>query len=178
MIPEVIISDYFEWMLDIVCGKRYSKNISYRKLLAHLHSIEFVYIIPNDENRAEDGISLRYRFSKEKGMHDVPECLYGPCSVLEMMIALAIRCDVFMDDPEMGDRTSQWFWDMIINLGLGYMIDEKYDEDVVDEIIQRFLDRDYEPDGKGGLFRIKRCTYDLREVEIWYQLCWYLDAIY
>ena len=111
-------------------------------------------------------------------MDDVPECLYRPCSVLEMMIALALRCDAFMDDPEIGERTSQWFWDMIINLGLGYMIDEKYDEYVVDEIIRRFLDRDYEPDGKGGLFRIKRCMYDLREVEIWYQLCWYLDAIY
>ena len=178
MTHDIIINDYFEWMLDIVCGKRYSKNISYRKLLEHLHSIEFVYSIPNDENRAEDGISLRYRFSKELGMDDVPECLYRPCSVLEMMIALALRCDAFMDDPEIGERTSQWFWDMIINLGLGYMIDEKYDEYVVDEIIRRFLDRDYEPDGKGGLFRIKRCMYDLREVEIWYQLCWYLDAIY
>ena len=33
------------------------------------------------------------------------------CSVLEMMIALAIRCEEhIMDDPDVGNRTGQWFW--------------------------------------------------------------------
>ena len=45
-----------------------------------------------------------------------------------------------------------------------------------DDVIKRFLDRDYEPNGKGGLFTIKNCRQDLRKVEIWYQLCWYLDS--
>ena len=95
-----------------------------------------------------------------------------------MMIALAIRCENdIMDNPNMGDRTSQWFWGMITNLGLGSMTDRNFDIRYVDEIIERFLDRKYEPDGKGGLFRIRHFNRDLRKVEIWYQLCWYLDSI-
>ena len=57
------------------------------------------------------------------------------------------------------------------------MSDNHYDETYVDEVITRFLDRDYQPNGKGGLFTIRHCDDDLREVEIWYQLCWYLDTI-
>ena len=95
-----------------------------------------------------------------------------------MMIALAIRCEEnIMDDPHMGDRTGQWFWGMITNLGLGGMTDESFDIDSASRKIRRFLDRKYEPDGTGGLFTIPRCSVDLRTVEIWYQLCWFLDTI-
>ena len=66
---------------------------------------------------------------------------------------------------------------MINNLGLGDMIDSRFDEFYVEETIDIFLNREYQSNGKGGLFTIKNCDYDLREVEIWYQLCWYLDSI-
>ena len=173
-----IINEYFEWLSDLVCGKRYSKKISYRKLLSYLHSITFNYSIPNDVNRAKDGIDLRYRFAMTHGYRDIPVCLDGPCSMFEMMAALAIRCEeTIMDDPSIGDRTGQWFWGMIKNLGLWTMTDDNFDEEYVDHVIDRFLNRDYDPDGRGGLFRIKHCGRDLRKVEIWYQLCWYLDTI-
>lgn len=173
--------EYFEWLLDLVCGKRYSKQISFRKLITRLHSIEFLYIIPRDQNRAEDGMDLRYRYALQCDRYNyepILDCLTGPCSVLEMMVALAIQCEEsIMDDPSIGDRTSQWFWGMIANLGLGGMYDERFDRQYVDETIERFLNRDYEPDGTGGLFKIRHCDVDLRDVEIWYQLCWYLDTI-
>ena len=178
MTQDRIINEYFEWLFNLVCSKRYSKRISFRKLLQHLHSITFSYSIPKDVNRANDGIDLRYRFALSMGYSDVPRCLDGPCSVLEMMVAWAVRCEEnIMDDPSIGDRTAQWFWGMITNLGLGSMLDDKYDRQYVDRVIERFLNREYEPDGKGGLFRVRRCTRDLRNVEIWYQLCWYLDSI-
>ena len=82
-----------------------------------------------------------------------------------------------MDDTRYGDRTTQWFWNMIVNLGLGGMVDALVDIEEVDKIIERFLNREYEPNGRGGLFTIDNCEEDLREVEIWYQLCWYLDSI-
>ena len=66
---------------------------------------------------------------------------------------------------------------MIVNLGLGSMTDNRYEAYVVDDILDRFLDREYEPDGKGGLFTIRGCKHDLRKVEIWYQTCWYLNTI-
>lgn len=172
-----IRDDYFNWMYDLVCGKRFAKDISYKNLLSHLHRVEFRWSIPKDEGRAGDGIDLRYRFAYDLVDDPVKE-LGGPCTVLEMMVALAIRCEeTIMDDPLIGDRTGQWFWGMINNLGLGAMTDDRYDEEAVDEIIDIFLDREYAPNGKGGLFKIRGCDEDLRDVEIWYQLCWYLDTI-
>ena len=93
-----------------------------------------------------------------------------------MMVALAIRCEeTIMDNPEMGDRTTQWFWAMVVSLGLGSMTNETYDEKEVSNIVTIFLQREYAPNGKGGLFTIKNTKKDLRDVEIWHQLCWYLD---
>lgn len=179
MTQSKLANEYFEWLYDTVCGGRFAKENSFKKLLAHLHSIEFRYIIPMDENRAEDGIGLRYRFALRYGYMDIYEdYLPGPCTVLEMMIALAIACEEhIMDDPAKGDRTGQWFWGMVVNLGLGGMIDSRFDARVVDEVIERLLDREYGPNGEDGLFTVKDTNRDLRDVEIWYQLCWYINSI-
>lgn len=173
---------YFEWMYQLVCGnqRRFRKR-SYYKLLRYLHSVDFTYIIPMDGNRAGDGTDLRYRYGYEHSYEGPMIAAYlddRECSILEMMVALAIRCEEhIMDDPDIGDRTGQWFWDMISNLGLFYMDDLHFDQDQADLIIERFLNREYERNGKGGLFAVERCTRDLRSVEIWYQMCWYLDEI-
>lgn len=169
-------NEYFEWMYNLVCGKKFSKKTSFRYLLEMLHDIEFKYSIPKDQNRAEDGIDLRYRFARLQDCEDMLDYLDGPCSVFEMMVALSVRCEeTIMDDPSVGDRTGQWFWGMIVNLGLGSMTDNRFDRDYVEDVISTFLDREYEPDGKGGLFTVEDCIYDLRTVEIWHQMCWYLD---
>ena len=94
-----------------------------------------------------------------------------------MMLALSIRCEEIMDDPNMGDRTTQWFWSMITTLGLGSMTDDLFDKKYVKDVIKRFLDRKYEPDGTGGLFKVRNCSDDLRSIEIWVQMLWYLDNI-
>ncbi len=160
--------EYFNRLYDKACGNRYRDRI-YSKLLAHLHDIDFRYSMLRDSNRAEDGVSLRYRFGFDKDID-------GPCSVLEMLLGLAIRCEeTIMDDPSKGDRTTQWFWTMINNLGLSDQRDDIYNKRYVDRVIEEFLNRDYSPDGRGGLFYIPSCKYDLRDVEIWNQLCWYLD---
>lgn len=171
-----ISSQYFKWLSGLVYRERYSR------LLSLLHRIDFRYSISKDQNRANDGESLRYRFAIMEGYEDsvdmVLDILDFPCSVLEMMVALALRCEEdIMDDASIGDRTAQWFWEMIVSLGLGSMNDTMIDNDRVIDIIERFLNRDYEPNGKGGLFTIRRCSEDLRTVEIWRQLCWYLDCI-
>lgn len=172
-----IINAYFNWMYNLMCEGRYD-TVSFRKLFRYLHDKEFRYRISYDANRFSDGVDLRYRFSLFDGYEDAMTYLEGPCSVLEMIVALAIRCEeTIMDDPQYGDRTGQWFWGMIVNLGLGDMTDDRFDDIYVDNVIERFLDRDYEADGRGGLFIIKNCDHDLRDVEIWHQLCWYLNTI-
>lgn len=177
----VLNDEYFNWICDLVEGD-ISHRESYIKLLSYLHSKEFTYTIEYDGNRADDGIDLRYRFIYFEYPHDEGRLAGylddGPCSILEMMVALAIRCEEhIMDDPDEGDRTSRWFWEMIDNLGLGSMSDSRFDSIYVERAISRFLNRDYGEDGSGGLFTVKNYNRDLRTVEIWCQMCWHLDEI-
>ena len=144
MIHEHINEAYVKWLFDLVCKGRFPKQVSYNRLLTHLDGTRFIFTSPYDQDRAKDGIDLRYRFAID---HDLdPEVtmdiLGGQCSVLEMMIALAIRCEDFMDDPRVGNRTRQWFWGMVKSLGLDSMTDDQYDERYVRAVLTRFLNRE------------------------------------
>ena len=182
MTRDDVLNLYFEWLFDMVCGLRFGSGISFRKLLTYLHNTEFRYSIPNDKSRAREGENLRHRFALVQTPnvpeHEILDILAGPCSVLEMMVALAIYAEEhIMNNPQIGDRTSQWFWNMVVSLGLGDQMDERFDKRHVDDTLQRFLDREYAPNGQGGLFTIRSCGRDLRKVEIFHQLCWYLGTI-
>ena len=177
-IKDDLNNEYFEWMYQLVCNDKYYKNLSYRRLLSYLHSIEFTYILERDGNRADYGIRFRYLFGYENGHSDEIINRYldtRPCSVLEMMISLAFNIEEhIMDDPAYGNRTGQWFWNMIVNLGLGTMNDGKFDRHYVESCIDRFLTREYKRNGEGGLFTIHD-NRDMRTAEIWYQAMWYLN---
>lgn len=169
--------DYFEWMYDMVdCGST-SPTTSYRQLLTFLHDAEFVYFVPYDENRAVDGITLRYRFCVANNCEDDEVYLDGPCSVLEMILALAIKCEEINMNPSYGDRTRQWFWHMIKNLGLAGQTDINYNEWLINDVITRFLNREYDADGSGGLFVVRGWNRDMRKAEIWHQLMAYINSI-
>lgn len=177
-----IIDDYYYWLTDLVVRDKRSNPRKYDDLLSFLHEVEFIFTIPLDDNRAFDGMDLRYRYARDRGpLHEVDyvmDILDGPCSVLEMMVALSLRCEEnIMDDTHYGNRTGQWFWKMITSLGLGAMDDTRFNQAECAYIIERFLNREYEPNGRGGLFTIYGCDRDLRDVEIWRQMCWYLDSI-
>lgn len=181
MTRDEVRNDYFSWLYDIVCENRITP-ISYKKLLMYLHNTEFRCVLSRDMNRAGYGEALRYRFALMQPHEDlieaVQDCLDEPCSVLEMMIALALQMETIMEDPEhYGDRTTQWFWGMIVNMGLGGMNDDRYHRPTVEMAVDRMLDRTYDQDGRGGLFTVERCHRDLRNVEIWQQMLWYTNTI-
>lgn len=171
-----ISEEYYNWMLGLInIGDEYSL------LMRKLHMTPFRYILPMDGNRYEDGINLRYQFAYE---NDIPQSVaatlndHDPCSVLEMMVALAARCEVhIMHDDDEGDRTGYWFRVMLSNLRLLYMTNENYNDALVTDILNRFLDRRYAKNGDGGLFVLKDFSGDMRKVEIWYQLMWYLSEL-
>lgn len=168
-------NDYFEWMCSLIASKEHDK-----RLLMHLHDVAFAYIIPMDSNRAEDGIELRYRFGRENGYDERIVAAYlddRDCSVLEMMIAVALRCEDAMYDPDTGDQTARWFWDMIDSLGLTNMTGERYNKQYVDAAIDILLNREYRRNGEGGLFTVENCDVDMRSIEIWYQMSKYLNDI-
>lgn len=170
--------EYFNWMYQLVFANE--KRRSYRKLLKYLNSVEFTYILDFDSNRAEDGMDLRYRFGYEHDYNGPMIAAYlddRPCSVLEMMVALANRCEEqIMDDPHAGCRRGQWFFSMLASLGLSGMNDENFVRSDAEKIVSRFLSRQYARNGEGGLFTVNS-RHDMRSVEIWYQLNWYLDSI-
>ena len=165
--------EYFEWLCHFV------KLNNHKKLLFLLFSIDFTYDLPMDGNRYEDGIDLRYRFADEKGypqryaahwLDDVP------CSVLEMMVALCLRIEEHITgNPDDGDKTSEWFKDMLKTSGLYNFADDRYSERTSIAIIQDILTRNYARNGDGGLFKLRHTRQDLRHVEIWYQAMWYID---
>lgn len=173
-----IEKDYFEWLCDKIIDEE--SNVKYDLLMSHLYDCTFVAVLDMDNNRAEDGKGLRRRFSLENkySSGDVNRSLSGKCRMLEMMVALAIRCEeTIMTDEEYGDRTGMWFWNMMVSLGLGSMNDSRFDVKYIDVVIDRFMNRQYKRNGEGGLFTIDGIKKDMRLIEIWYQMCWYLDAL-
>lgn len=173
-----IVDEYFEWMYHLVSSDEKYNKLSYRKLLYFLHSVSFYPRMEMDDNRRIDGIDFRYRFGYENGYSDEYIRRYldtRECSVLEMMIALAFRVEEqIMSNTLYGDRTGQWFWMMIVNLGLGKMDDQNYDERYVAMVIDNFLSGRYSPNGDGGLFIVDHPAKSMPSVDIWCQFMWYL----
>lgn len=173
----MINDKYYKWLVHFISHE--SELDYFGKLLRKLYDTEYMYVFAKDRNRAEDGLLMRRRFMDEMHQSVPPRyALDKKCSILEMMVALALRCEEsIMDDSRYGNRTSQWFWEMISSLGLNGMTDERYDDDMADRILYRFMSHDYGRDGKGGLFWVRRSESDMRTLEIWDQMCLYLDTL-
>ena len=165
---------YFEWLYgQIAAVRNRNPSRSFWTLSRQLYTKEFVWIVPNDDNRVEDGKELRYEFISEKGIDQVdPEWMELGCSMLEMLIAFARRASFASDEA-----TIEWFWRFIVNLGLYEYNDRVYTSatsKIVDETLDAVIFRTYEPNGVGGLFPLTHPTRDQRTVELWYQLAAFL----
>lgn len=167
----MIHEDYFRWLVDLLQDDYLRDN--YQKLMWKLFTTEFTWIVDYDSNRAKDGLYLRYLFSR---VIDEDFDMEIGCTLLEMMIALARRCDDdIMYDAELGDRTGYWFWVMLENLGLDLNDDYGYNERSVDRIIDILLKRKYRRNGHGSLFPCDENETDFRKMDIWWQLNSYLN---
>lgn len=113
---------YYDWLYKIVCGEWEPRNLSFHRLLMYLFNRDYIPACEMDVCRATDGINLRYRFASENNIPygKIDAVFQGvPCSMLEMMVALAIRIEEhIMEDRSMGNRVGQWFWSMVVSLGL------------------------------------------------------------
>ena len=66
---------------------------------------------------------------------------------------------------------------MINSLGLIDQQDNVFDQVFVDVVVNKFLDREYANNGKGGLFTVSHPYENMRDVEIWCQCQWFLDEV-
>lgn len=171
MVNNFVLNDYFDWLYFKVV-----KNNSYRKLLSMLHNMEFRYSLDHDENRAMDGINLRWYYVEDGGQDEILRWK-SSCTVLEMLVAAAMQMEVIMEDPDADYGTPHWFWMFMSNLDLVDMTDDNYDKTYIYGRVSMFMDRTYEPDGYGNIIYIPDSKDDLRDVEIWWQMCWYMDSI-
>lgn len=174
---------YFKWICSIAIPDE-AVQAQYYDTLYLLHNTPFRYTLTLDENRLSDGVDLRYHFSYAcKIPLETIELNFdkNSCSVLEMMVALAKRCeDSLMSNPSYGDRTYKWFWIMFYNLGLTVYRRDNWNnetEEIVKHIIDNFLNRTYPPYGFGNLFDLSDPKYDCRHIEIWDQMCLYMSKL-
>ena len=165
---------YFEWLYKkaVPQGERDFRNNGW-DLLKLMYCIEFVWIIDRDDNRAEDGKTLRLDFVRER-RYDQPDESWMdlPCSFLEMMIALAQRGS-FFDDRDV----DVWFWELVGNLGLhNYTrFHAREFEEVARDRIETVIWRKYARSGLGGLFPLSFPDRDQTKIELWAQLTAYIQ---
>ena len=175
--------DYFHWLCELVNVEQ--EDRSYWLLAKDLNRMPFYSLVPHDENRAMDGITLREEYLS---MVNGPKYLtidLDECTLLEMLVALAERINYETENADREeDHTVGWFWEMIDNLGLSSFSDDNYVRENgvvrVDDILGRLVERGYAINGEGGLFPLKAPNCDQRKAEIWYQMNAYLlerDAV-
>ena len=167
---------YFEWLYGQV-GPLKNRNPSrnYWHLCRKLYTTEFIWFVPNDDNRVEDGKELRQTFARSTRYQlDDPHNLWQDlgCSMFEMLVALS-KLAAF----ESGRSHVEWFWRFMHNLELDLYTDDLYEisiEEEVEEVLERINQRTYNSDGTGGLFPLHHARQDQRKIELWYQMSSYL----
>lgn len=157
---------YFGWL----CLHNVNAADQYQKLLKILHCKEYVWTVPNDENRIEDGRALRQEFIEQEDVEVDAGWLALGCSMLELLIGISRRLQ-FMTE----ESPSDWFWEMLTNIGLNFYDDYKHIPlNFVDDQLEAVIWRTYRHDGYGGLFPLQFPEADQRHVELWYQMSAYV----
>lgn len=162
---------YLRWLYSLV-GSITLRDPSktYWILLKHLYTKEFVWLIPNDDNRLEDGKDLRSEFLEIEDANPPQDWLDLGCSMLEMLIGLARRM-AFETDRDPRDC----FWELIVNLKLDQSTDMRpLSASTINFVLDTVIWRTYRSNGAGGLFPLKKPKQDQRDVELWYQLSAYI----
>ena len=83
-----------------------------------------------------------------------------------------------MSNSKYGNRTADWFWLMIDNLGLTNMTNSEFDQEYVLKVLERWLKREFEPNGAGSPFPMKHPPCDMTGVDIWRAFGWYMNENY
>ena len=151
-------SGYYLWLDSLV------NDGNHGTLIRYLYEKQYRWQFILDENRAAGGLNLRDRYAYENGIN-VTDVGNGPCSILEMLIALADRMTEMLS-------SDIWycFWILMNNLQLTQFDDIRFDEGRVNYILNVWLDRQYDSCGNGSLFPLNNYSGDCRNLDIWGQM--------
>lgn len=164
MMPTLLDHDYYEWLISEIAipnGK------TYNHLFEIMHNTEFVWTIPNDDNRLQDGLSLRIEFLNGRGR---ALDLQG-ATLLEVLVSLSRRVAFIA-----GSTPRKWAWRLLKNLRLHTKSDPLTESDVarINDVLDALIWRTYDADGRGGFFPLSNPKQDQTKVEIWYQMNQYV----
>lgn len=190
-----LTEDYLTWLSpqlsEINDGTR-SPNREFWGLMHIMYEKEFPVEaadrVPNDYNRLADGLALRVAFCRDNGIptsakkdpvlraflhKDHPE---PPCSFLEVVIALSQRLAFAAG----GKSAPGWAYVLMSNLGIHRMADpiSRRSARKADDILDRCIWRNYEPNGMGGFFPLAEAEEDQTQIEIWYQMPAYVAEVH
>lgn len=168
-------SDYLEYLI-ITCNL-YGYRNSYYNLFWTLHNIQFTYRIERDENRVEDGHDLRegYSIPNRFSIKDHEYFYAHWVSVLEVLIALAIRVDNEIIGDPANPHPEIFFMEMIENLELRR---HKTDQNTIRQVVEDWLERRFDRCGFGSPFPVTDDDRDQRGLEMWDQMVSYLNENY
>lgn len=165
---------YFDYLIPQIRPE--DDGETYIDLLRLMHEKEFVWFVPNDDNRIMDGLDIRTEWILHVLEAVGPPVDLGiPCSFLEVLIGISRRMGFITSEEPSG-----WAWQLILNLELNRMRDplSRYKKAKTDEILERVIWRTYERDGAGGFFPLTRPRHDQRKIEIWAQMNAYIIEIH
>lgn len=170
--------EYRKWLLS----RCRFYDLNYERLTTFLHNRKFTYSIYMDQNREMDGTIQRDYFLSEKGYfnQDDPEIvrfLNNPCSVLEMLVGLAIRMDNDWVGNPLDPTPDRCFVIFLDNLGI-FENDMAFDKrrKRIESAVNKWLNRSFTFNGYGSIFPLKQNEFDedQRSQEIWHQMMAYI----
>lgn len=150
-----------------------------------LLGIEFYSEIPSDSSRIVDGLELRESFldymrnTSDKDVTDISKALsIYPCSVLEVLMTLAMKVHEDLMYTEGDSNWSRWFWMYLDNLGIDDVTDTSWNpksEFYIRTQVEKFLDKNYNADGSGGNIYViyENPYFNIYKASLWNQSDWF-----
>lgn len=136
MISHLIKKNYDEYIINKVID---DELCIYRSLIKKLFSIEYKYNTIN-KDRHDDVIEYRKNYLIDNKINQTDILDKYKVNVLEVLIVLSIRTeDDTMHDIKYGDRSCQWFWAIISDIGLIKFDDNNYNESEVEKIVFNWM---------------------------------------
>lgn len=172
---------YFNWLCEKtgLASQIGLNGRTYTMLAKSLFEIPYVWTYADDASRASDARALFYDFQLDRTEAQAFKLYPHQPSVLELIYSLAIRIERhFMRIAELGDRTNQWFFEMLHNVGLDAYDDANFNRDsdyYIRVICANWMDHNHQYNGTGGLFPIYNPTRDQRTLSLWSQLNDYMN---
>lgn len=173
--PLSIQEAYFYWLYEQVFDPQPDDRENYFTVCGIMHQVIFRDMVPHDSNRIAEAAGLRngfVKFAGSVGPVEQAELMSPNASVFEVLVALTDRAQFIVP---LGRKT--WFRVFIEKLEL-YKWNDLYcgrrSTFPIERAIHIFNNREYQPNGLGGIFPLRYPKEDQRGVELWYQMGAYM----